>query len=344
MILGLSIGLVASLMMFGIGFFIYNMTMDKDNHDAKVVTTEAIEQINIQENEGQQESNNIEEDDYVIKDNIKENLIVTKEYLPLHENISYWMVEEDTLHPKEYVYKYEGKNSIDKNEVYVVSSETIYNGQVMAQYQYFYDINEDGDIYKIGERNSKGVKWKDSENIEIILFGKMEVGKTINIKDNELIKHHMVCEGLNNVTLPNGDIYEDTLQVNKIMDFNTNTITMKYYYAKGIGLVYYEFEQKFDDGRVSKMINYVPKDSIKKEAQEGQNEFLSEKEIINIVYQLEEVQRIETPEISLEVVAYPTQQSPVYKVKVFEDFQDHVTTYNYLNLDAKTGKVLFTDF
>lgn len=75
-----------------------------------------------------------------------------------------------------------------------------------------------------------------------------------------------------------------------------------------------------------------------------QKEFMSEEEIYNIVFDLEEVFKIDIPVISADIVTYPTAENPIYEVKVYEDFEDHIATYNYFTLDATTGELLSVMF
>ena len=196
----------------------------------------------------------VEEEDE--KSNVLDNkgkVVSTCDYFPIKEKKSYIWAEEDednNISNRKWWKQYEGKIDFNDEEAYAISSFCYYGDPIDMKYyenptkRYdFYEINDDDNIIKIGEKNSSG-KIYLLDPPEVVLFSEMEIGKKYNIK--ETIWGSVIflkCLGFSDVSLLNGEIYNKCLAIEKIEEIKkpNGELSLIYhfinYYAKNIGKI-----------------------------------------------------------------------------------------------------------
>jgi hypothetical protein len=184
-------------------------------------------------------------------------VISTGEYFPIKEKKSYIQVERDDISRQKWWIQWEGKTIFDNREAYKISTLTYFGDVVESDYfdtlkkwYDFYEIDDDGNIIKIGKITQNGeIKVEDPPMIE--LLAEMEIGKKYITSED----HYLKCLGFSDANLPNGQIYNECLVIDNVFEIRIHdgiivgVFHKIQYFKKNIGCVMIESRQdNFKDG------------------------------------------------------------------------------------------------
>ena len=194
----------------------------------------------------------VEEDEKTSVLDNRGKVVSTCDYFPIKEKKSYIWAKEDednNISNHNWWKQHEGKIDFNDEEAYAISSFSYYRDPIDMKYYEnptksynFYEIDDDNNILKIGEKSSSG-KIYLVDPPKVVLFSEMEIGKKYKIKEDLISVAYLKCIGFSDVNLPNGDIYNKCLVIDKIVESKKPNGELSFiyhfinYYAKNIGKV-----------------------------------------------------------------------------------------------------------
>jgi hypothetical protein len=186
--------------------------------------------------------------------NYEGEIIETYNYFPIKEKKSYIRVEkngDNNISGQKWWVQWEGKTIFDNREAFKISTLTYYGDVIESEYfntqrkwYDFYEIDDEKNIIKVGEISRKGeIKIEDPQKTE--LFAEMEIGKKYITSED----HYLKCLGFSDANLPNGQIYDDCLVVDNVLEIRMPSRGLMgvfhkiQYFKKYIGCVMLECRQ-----------------------------------------------------------------------------------------------------